>query len=197
MVAITVILSAVIGAFVLEIGDQQEVAPTTSFSTTEQTLAFDACCGGTQNLTVVEVGHAGGETIDVRQAELVVEGNQSVWGYDQTETQTLTDTRTFAAPQPDVRATFGTNEPVTLESGDRWTVMAYNGFADEHVNAGRYHYDHYRGDFEALGIRDTDVPPGELKAVGDALDRSGQEIRAVWIASSGGKSQLLHRYTTQ
>jgi flagellin-like protein len=197
MVAIVVILSAVIGAFVLEIGDQQDTAPTTAFETSEQTLAFDDCCNGQQNLTVVEFTHAGGDTLPISQSELLVEGNQSVWGYDQVETDQLTETRTFAAPQPDFRQTLGTNTPVGLESGDQWTVMAHHGLSQSRTNAGLYHYDHYRNDFGTLGIRDTDVPPGVVRIVAPALNRSGQTIHAVWEAESGGKSQLLHRYTTQ
>lgn len=145
----------------------------------------------------MEFAHAGGDTIPISQTELVVEGNESVWGYDQDKTNQLTETRTFAAPQPDFRDTMGSNEPVTLESGERWTVMAYNGLPEQRTDSGLYHYDHYRGDFNKLGIRDTDVPPGVVVGIADALDRCGQEIRGVWIASSGGKTQLLHRYTTQ
>jgi flagellin-like protein len=40
MVAITVILAAVIGAFVLEIGNQQETAPSTSFDSEQQVVYY-------------------------------------------------------------------------------------------------------------------------------------------------------------
>ena len=58
MVAITVILAAVIGTFVLGLGDQlQTTAPSASFS-------FDEAVGNSDN---VEISHDGGESISASQ----------------------------------------------------------------------------------------------------------------------------------
>jgi FlaG/FlaF family flagellin (archaellin) len=45
IITITVILAAVIGAFVLEIGDQQETAPTNRFSAEGQFAFFEDSSG--------------------------------------------------------------------------------------------------------------------------------------------------------
>jgi hypothetical protein len=82
MVAITVILAAVIGAFVLEIGDQQETAPSTSFDSSEYDYLYDADPSNPQlgpNMTMAEFSHAGGEVIDRRQVQSKVNGNPTTF----------------------------------------------------------------------------------------------------------------------
>jgi flagellin-like protein len=65
MVAITVILAAVIGTFVLGLGDQvQSTAPQASFN-------FDYTADSTTNAGSVEVTHDGGDSIAPAQLELV------------------------------------------------------------------------------------------------------------------------------
>ncbi|WP_435346044.1 type IV pilin [Haloarchaeobius sp. HRN-SO-5] len=64
MVAITVILAAVIGAFVLNIGGNQEAAPQVQFG-----FAYDT--SGTTS--TVEISHEGGQTVD--SSQLSVGGN--------------------------------------------------------------------------------------------------------------------------
>jgi flagellin-like protein len=65
MVAITVILAAVIGTFVLGLGDSVESAPQASFS-------FDYDDSGTNS--EVTIRHRGGDTIDVSDIEIRVDG---------------------------------------------------------------------------------------------------------------------------
>jgi len=88
MVAITVILAAVIGTFVLGLGDQvSESAPQASFS-----FDFDGDgdgFGGNAN-DVVNITHEGGETIENSTLtvdgdgsnDLVYDGGNSNWGDD-------------------------------------------------------------------------------------------------------------------
>jgi flagellin-like protein len=112
MVAITVILAAVIGAFVLEIGDQQETAPNTSFNSGQQPLFVETENSGVdQNLTEVEIAHAGGNTIEVTQTEIVVAGNSSVWGLDEQNVK-FANARETTLPQPNFLTTLGTNRRV-------------------------------------------------------------------------------------
>jgi len=69
MVAITVILAAVIGAFVIGIGDDQEVQPTASFN-----FDFDT---DTNNVTV---SHSQGDTIDQPDSLYIsVDGDRVEW----------------------------------------------------------------------------------------------------------------------
>ena len=64
MVAITVILAAVIGTFVLGLGDQVESAPQASFN-----FDYDSSDGGE-----VEIRHRGGDTIDTSNVDVRVNG---------------------------------------------------------------------------------------------------------------------------
>ena len=66
MVAITVILAAVIGTFVLGLGDQVESAPQASFN-------FDL----NEDTNEVEITHRGGDTIDISEIEVRVAGSQT------------------------------------------------------------------------------------------------------------------------
>lgn len=63
MVAITVILAAVIGAFVLGFGNQlSNTAPQASFE-----FSYSEGAGGATNVTIV---HGGGETLDASRIEI-------------------------------------------------------------------------------------------------------------------------------
>jgi flagellin-like protein len=127
MVAITVILAAVIGAFVLEIGDQQETAPSTSFESQQTTKMYTsgACCSPIEaNLTTVELNAMGGETIDISNVKVKANGNQSVYGSITNEGGSVP----WSLSYPDVWAvpdwvpTLGTNKQVKFASGDQWIV---------------------------------------------------------------------------
>jgi flagellin-like protein len=209
MVAITVILAAVIGAFVLEIGDQQETAPSTSFDT-EQSNRFltDAqyndgpgtnCAngwnGGCINTTVVSITHAGGETIDVTQFEVKVEGNRSVWQLAEKDTDNYIQ---YGAPAPDITPTLSTNEPVEFTSGETMEIVSYN---DDVPPADRMEYTGYRLNFdtaqpEKVIIYGSRSGPCCNKGTTDVLE-TDDSIDVVWSASSGGKTQTLFKYSVQ
>jgi flagellin-like protein len=163
MVAITVILAAVIGAFVLEIGDQQETAPSTSFDTdgkqmmiisedygTNGGVCNDVPSGGNGacvNLSTAQINHAGGDTIAITQVDVKVEGDASTWGTP----KNIDDPNSDLGPVPDFRQTLGSNEKVEFTSGESWTPMTdateevptYWGTPEEvqdisRVNKGKY-----------------------------------------------------------
>jgi len=68
MVAITVILAAVIGAFVIGIGEDQEVQPTASFD-----INFESDGNG-------DVTHSTGDTIsDPDELDVVINGEENEW----------------------------------------------------------------------------------------------------------------------
>jgi len=74
MVAITVILAAVIGAFVIGIGDDQEVQPTASFN-----FDFDT------DTNEVTVSHSQGDTIDQPDSLYIsVDGDRVEWNSSST-----------------------------------------------------------------------------------------------------------------
>ncbi|WP_267640436.1 type IV pilin N-terminal domain-containing protein [Haloarchaeobius amylolyticus] len=65
MVAITVILAAVIGAFVLNIGGSQEAAPQAQFSWANESAG-------------VQATHQGGDDIDATTLSVTIDGNAGV-----------------------------------------------------------------------------------------------------------------------
>jgi FlaG/FlaF family flagellin (archaellin) len=139
MVAISVILAAVIGAFVLEIGDRQETAPSTSFSSGEREVFLDSnpdpATGFSGfsgvNTTQVVLQHTGGENLAVSGTELRVEGHRDAWGVVPNygalaTTDGAIDDSVDFAPQPDFRRSAGTNDPVTIAAGDSMNVVAFD-----------------------------------------------------------------------
>jgi flagellin-like protein len=223
MVAITVILAAVIGAFVLEIGDQQETAPNASFDAEQRTVFYNE--GLKANFSTVTFSHAGGEVVSISQVQVAVEGNTSVWG---TKTPPDGDGKADeAVPQPNFLPTLGSNQQSEFSSGQTWRfhmrgpgpapqwyykspgderVMEYNSECD-----GTYNY-------ENVDVTDGPISPS-LKyesCSNEALsgpssgnpwvtygDRyfnsltSGDQASVIWQASSGGKTQQLFKYTVQ
>lgn len=78
MVAITVILAAVIGTFVLGLGDQlQDTSPTTS-------LSFDEAAGNDKQ---VKVTHDGGDSLDTDRISFTFDGTEDL----QNENTDVTD----------------------------------------------------------------------------------------------------------
>jgi FlaG/FlaF family flagellin (archaellin) len=214
MVAITVILAAVIGAFVLEIGNQQETAPNASFSS-DQSVQYYEAFGENTNLSTVDVTHTGGETIAISQLNIKVNGNKSVWG----PTGETTASGPLYRPQPDHFEAATTNEPVTVGSGDTWRVNAYSAWADKfvkqkEVKAPYYGYytqgpaygSYFQGCKERGTMGSYQNPSVKLsETLGGSVyntvctDRltPGDDLQVVWHAQSGGKSQTLTKYRLQ
>jgi len=77
MVAITVILAAVIGTFVLGLGDQlQTSTPQASFGfeTTTETIQSSAGASATEDVTAVRITHESGDSIDANDLSVSVNG---------------------------------------------------------------------------------------------------------------------------
>jgi flagellin-like protein len=217
MVAITVILAAVIGAFVLEIGDQQETAPNTSFDSEQRDVYVyqgPSSNRDSVNVTEVALSHAGGSVVDVDQVNVKVRGNESVWGW--TGEYNAGGNRPVAVPQPNVVETLGTNQPVTFSSGEslslifRLQIINVPGSralpADHNMNV-LSGVDYFWYDLGGNGnTMIKDHPNYEYNTkignVGGSPDpdpslQQGDDVRVVWTASSGGKTQTLFKYTVQ
>jgi flagellin-like protein len=134
MVAITVILAAVIGAFVLEIGDQQETAPSTSFSSEEESawvIKDSTNPADSWNLTQVSLTHAGGDTVPISQTRMSLAGNTSVWARKNGAQNDDAGGGTAMRPQPDICKTAGTNSKISWSSGQsNYVEFAGGDFRD-------------------------------------------------------------------
>jgi len=154
LVAIVVILAAVVGAFALELGDQEDPPPSTAFSASEDVrtykgLASDTHCdanGCETNLTQVDITHSAGDTIALSQLTIRVDGNDSVYGaptrVDSYSGAYAVSNDATLIPQPNAFKARGTNKQYTIGSGDRFEVLAFGGL-----------------DTEALGPKET--APGQ------------------------------------
>jgi flagellin-like protein len=133
MVAIAVILAAVIGAFVLEIGDRQEVAPSMSLQAQERVEFVSMMPGGCHraptgdtirkncgNTSRVYIKNTGGDNLDVHQTRITVEGNGSVFGLNQ---ESSSDQGARAGPMPNTWETLGTNQPAEFTAGESWNIL--------------------------------------------------------------------------
>jgi len=91
MVAITVILAAVIGTFVLGLGDQvQSTTPQASFGFDQSTVTVDDGTNPTFDVTAVTVTHDTGDSISESDISVSVNGNAA---WDLTNTSTGDATR--------------------------------------------------------------------------------------------------------
>jgi flagellin-like protein len=87
MVAITVILAAVIGTFVLGLGDRvSEAQPNAQFSF--EYAEGEDYDGGTHNF--VNITHDGGDGVEADQLEVTIGGN-SAWKAGNSDTHTIAD----------------------------------------------------------------------------------------------------------
>jgi flagellin-like protein len=81
MVAITVILAAVIGAFVLGIGGSQEQTPQASWGWEDASVTTTDGGGDTSDITAVSLQHDGGEAVSAGELSVTVNGNPA-FGFD-------------------------------------------------------------------------------------------------------------------
>jgi flagellin-like protein len=169
MVAITVILAAVIGTFVLGLGDQvQSSAPNANFQFeySDQTFQDNAAANGGESdtFTVMTVNHNGGQDVSESNVEVLIDGNV---GFDVSTTGSGPPEFTGAS------ATFGGSD--TLSTGDSGRVVAYNTGTDFTSNG---------PDVLSSGGYDN---AGELSG--------GQDVRVVWTSPNGDSSNTIGQST--
>ena len=105
MVAITVILAAVIGTFVLGLGENiEDTAPSTTFETTyEESNPSGTSCdpNGDSTENTLEITHQSGQTIPADRLTVSEEGSDSPWSdcSDSTDTVGAGDTATVEVDQ--------------------------------------------------------------------------------------------------
>lgn len=84
MVAITVILAAVIGTFVLGLGDQvQQTTPQTQFGFDQSVETVEHSSNNASDITVVTITHESGDSIDETNLDVSINGN-AAYGLNKT-----------------------------------------------------------------------------------------------------------------
>jgi flagellin-like protein len=165
MVAITVILAAVIGAFVLDIGGSQEKVPQASWDFSQDTSTFYDGTGDSSDLKHIKLTHEGGDTISASNLEVTVEGN----------TAYAVDDTGFGSADP-IEEIFSSGD---VSAGASVNILSYN--------SGTYSYG--GGDY------DYDTNSSDGIATSDLSSLSSDDtIRVKWVSDSGDNSQVLQDY---
>ena len=167
MVAITVILAAVIGTFVLGLGDQvSDSAPQAQFTFSSTTYTPE---GGSTAFTAVEITHDGGDTIDSSNLNVLVDGTQAY----------TADT----SASPDVATGLWSSE---VSAGASITIVAATSSS---VDTGTDQYQEASGTLE---ITDGDGTAYTYSPVQLSTD---DQVRVIWSSSSSDETATVGTYT--
>ncbi|WP_276258095.1 type IV pilin N-terminal domain-containing protein [Haloglomus litoreum] len=170
MVAITVILAAVIGTFVLGLGDQvSNTSPQASFTFDQESVSgYDNDNTNPLTLKEVTVTHDGGDKISESQLSIKVNGNPAV---------DITQQGSGAAD--DSAAPFGGSGDVSAGTSVKVdAIYTGNSFSGD-TGAGTITYgsSSINGNFEQL--------------------ESDDELRVTWQSSNGGDTATLGKFTVE
>lgn len=170
MVAITVILAAVIGTFVLGLGDQvQETSPNAQFGEEQGTFSTTATGGGgvfsaDTDYTTLDISHESGNQLNSETLSVTVNGDQA---YAPGSTVDLTT----------VDASDGAD--AVQAAGTAWSNT------DNEISAGQ--------DVTIVGSSATPSSTDGFFDLDNALT-DGDTVRIVWESSGGGQSDTLYTY---
>jgi flagellin-like protein len=220
MVAITVILAAVIGAFVLEIGDQQEQAPSASFDSSETGATTYHRESGSRkklNLRQVTITVAGGDGLPIDQTRISHEGNTSVYarvnGENTYGNGGVNSDGLLLQMYPNICETAGSNKQSTWDSGESAYVLWSGGDNREFGTSqvGKLHphsvtaqktggcgtIQPYYGNLDMDPMEINFNYGGQFARSPSKALMTGDSVNVIWKASSGGKTQRLFKYTVQ
>jgi FlaG/FlaF family flagellin (archaellin) len=164
MVAITVILAAVIGTFVLGLGDQvQSSAPNANFQFEYEDVIYEGS-GGDITVTAVTVTHNGGQDVDPDNVAIEVGGNP---GYN------LVDNGGDAGELDTAEAIYdGTS---TIATGTSTRVV----FVDTNPSGGTNY-----------PSNDPGTSSGSFSGDADGLT-GGETVRVIWTSPNGDSSNTI------
>jgi len=182
MVAITVILAAVIGTFVLGLGDQvQNTTPQASFEFSGGDTSIDdsdGSPGGSADYTSVTIAHQSGDTLDGANIKLNVDG-ETAYGVANNDADSDKD---------DVIQLWDSGE---ISAGNTVTIVAATDtaldFSDE------FNYDIQSDD--SLHIDNQSASDAEVAT--DVGISSGETVRVIYDDPEGDGSSTLGKYEVQ
>ncbi len=167
MVAITVILAAVIGTFVLGLGDQvQSTTPQASFGFDQSETTI-----GSNSYTTVTITHETGDTISGSNLGVNVDG----------DTAYTND----SSADPLVQGTFDGD----VSAGTSVTITAAT--SDSDVTTGETTL------IDDGGTLDMDADGGDTSDISDVGLKSGETVRVVYDSPDSDSSSTLGKYTIQ
>jgi len=168
MVAITVILAAVIGTFVLGLGDQvQTTTPQASFGFDQSTVTVEDAEGDTADVSVVRITHESGDSIDETSLAVNVNGERA-WELSDAES---------------------TNTPATQDSWDD---------SDESVTAGdSFEVYMYEDTTDYSADTDVDVVNNDGFESGASELAAGDTVRVIYDSPDSDSTSTLGKYTVQ
>jgi len=171
MVAITVILAAVIGTFVLGLGEQlQQTTPQASFGFSTETVTVEDGGGNTSDITVVSVTHESGAEISETQIGVSVNGN-AAYGLNNTGSGT------------DPQATDAWDDSgEDVSAGSSFDIYLYDSGSS--IAPGSTIWLNSGGD----GYASTGAAANAEELA------SGDTVRVVWSSDSGGNSATLGKF---
>jgi len=178
MVAITVILAAVIGTFVLGLGNQiQQTQPQASFGfeTTTVDILDDGGATSTTAVDAVTITHETGDSLEASNLDVLVNGAPA---YTESDTNDNHVAGTFDGE---------------VSAGSSVTIVgAVNN--DDIIATGDDGAWEYRWDdtAEALDLYNTDAAAEQNADVGLG---SGDTVRVVWSSDAGESSGTLGKFT--
>jgi FlaG/FlaF family flagellin (archaellin) len=187
MVAITVILSAVIGTFVLDIGSSlSESPPRASFEIEQEEINMPERTGGGAHtpMPVVNITHTGGEPIEQENIEIYVQGNRAVGNTFNETSQYYGSTHgapSYYHPRPAFAGW------TTIDAGTTFTLTHAHGILnDNNLRSSKPAYE--TGYNRPTGVYNMD---GTNYNKGDLTLMNGGTLRVVWD-SGDGTSQVLY-----
>lgn len=162
MVAITVILAAVIGTFVLGLGDQvQTTSPSTTFSADQSTVTYEDDNSNPFDYTSLTVTHDGGDGIDTDNIAVTADGDPALEDDGNTATEIWQDGE-------------------RLSAGSSTTIVAVYDGTD---------FDTYANDAQLNDVAGND---GDSYGESDIRPlESGDTVRVIWTSDDGSSSSTL------
>lgn len=176
MVAITVILAAVIGVFVLGLGESvSEDPPDVSFSSEQKVMEINASGPATSTFYALTITHSSGDILDERQISVQVNGKQA-WG-------------AYSDPScgPCHRATSLWDGSSTVDAGSSITVVHKDNANPDVQEDVKYTITNGND-----GPDNSELFPTGTKADENQIQlNDGDVVRIVWEESSGTDTAIL------
>jgi len=195
MVAVTVILSAVIGTSVLDIGSSlSESPPQASFSAEQEYITFDDGQGDKDDLTVVNITHVGGEAIQQKSIGVRVKGTPAYAYSHPSDSQhpIYPNQRSGSISRAEIIKPWD----MTIQSdgqvsaGETTRIIAKLSYIIENnqeFGSNWLVYDVYNGDYVYMD--------GTRRSVAEAGLQQGDTLQVIW--TGGGSSSILYEYEVE